>query len=662
MKKKTIYICIIVMVLVLLIQYNKKNDLCLNEIQVVKIAGDSNLPPFEYVDQNNNYVGFNVDIIKAIAKEMNINVELVPMSWNEACLKLENRQIDAIQGMKHTAVREIDYDFSDSYLENSQSIFVKIDNDKIDKLRDLSGKRVVIQQNDVVEQDLKKLRDIEIIYVKDQETAINCLINRDIDAYIGNTLTGVYLMNEMGVKEKVKLVGKTINSTKYCLAVKNDNDAILSVVNEGLKRIETNGTYDDIYRKWFGMTVDRTAQDIYTALYVACMVLFVFFIIVLIFYKWNVTLKQEVERQTKKINQKNKVLRKKNSTIRHERDFQELLLNSIYSGVVTINSDGVITYANRLSKDILRIEDLLGLRYKDTVLSKFLNITLLDEEEKYIEISVENEKRHIEYKVSKLKGIDNKYDDVILIFRDMTEKKMLEKNIRMKDKMQSLGNLVSGIAHEIRNPLTSIKTYTELIPKKYDNPRFRDMISKDIPCEIDRLNELISNLLEYSKPRTPFKEIVSLKEVVDGVMIFLMDNIKKADVKFISTIDDDLEIYVDKNHFRQVFINLILNAIECLDKESKIIKVYAEKVDDNSIYMVVEDNGCGIKESNTNDIFNPFFTTKASGTGLGLFIVYKLLEENNIQIRYETQEGEGTKFILKFKHNIEVKHEEVTYN
>ncbi|MPM76667.1 Signal transduction histidine-protein kinase AtoS [bioreactor metagenome] len=225
---------------------------------------------------------------------------------------------------------------------------------------------------------------------------------------------------------------------------------------------------------------------------------------------------------------------------------------------------------------------------------------------------------------------------------------MANESLRKKDRMESLGILMAGIAHEIRNPLTSIKTYAELLPKKYDNPKFREMISKDIPYEIERLNSLINELLEYSKPKKAFKENVNIYEIIEKILALIGNKIQKESVKINIDIPKDVFVYADKNHLKQIIINLILNGIEAINKEEKSINISSmESL--GKTYLMIEDNGCGMDKEELNKIYDPFYTTKASGTGLGLFVCYQLMEENNGKIHVSSSKDEGTSFILEFK-------------
>lgn len=654
MIKKIIYIAIITSIVLtaFLVSNSDARQVPFNQSKnkVFKIAGDSNFPPYEYIDENGNFTGFNVDIMRAIALATGADIQFYPMEWNEACDKLKNGEVDIIEGMKYTKDRDKIYDFSDAYLENSQSIFVLSGTEDINSFEDLRYKKVVVQQGDVAVLNLKVLDGVDIIYTSDQEQAINKLLKREVDAYIGNTLTGIYFLNKNGSKDEISIVGKALNITKYSIAVKEGDTETLNIINTGLKQIMKDDTYDKIYRKWFGQYVYSPVWQIKKLLFLALTVILIFTIVVLIFYKWNSSLKKEVDRQTYKINEANRILIKKNDRIKQERDFREEILNNIFSGVVTINRYGIITFTNKLAESILNVKSssLLNKNYEDTLIKKIFLPDGLHQKTGKKEFITDDRKKYLNYKISLLSSSDKEMNETIIIFQDITEEKLMQETIRTKDKLHSLGNLVSSIAHEIRNPLTSIKTYAELIPKKYDNPKFRVMVSKDIPYEIDRLNTMINDLLEYSRPRKPFKERILLCDAIDSVLVLLRSKTEKADIKVFNEVGKDTYIFIDKNHFRQVLINILLNAIESMDKYDKKI-IISSYIKDNKVYLSISDNGCGIASESIDKIFNPFYTTKPSGTGIGLFVSYQLMSENNGQIKVDSTPGEGTTFSIEFE-------------
>lgn len=604
---------------------------------VVKVAGDNNFPPYEFLDDNNNYTGFNVDIMRAVALATGMEIEYYPMTWDEACDKLKKGEVDIIQGMKYTRERDMYYDFSVEYLENSQSIFVLSDNDDIKSFKDLNGKRIAIQSGDAAISTLYSLTHYKSVFTENQEEAIHQLMGGRADAFIGNTLTGVYLIDKMGIRDYIKIVGESLNVSKYSMAVKEGDTKFLNIINKGINEIKRNGTYDNIYRKWFGRTVNYPTWLFRRLAFIATVIILVFAVVTLIFLHWNSVLKTEVNKRTEQI--------------KLERDLRENLLNRIFAGIVTINKDNIITYANEPAVKILDIkyDKLIGSDYRETYIKDLLSKEELSGKSLDKEIQVNGRRMFINYKVQLIHNMEGN-EEIILIFRDITEEKLMQESIITKDKMQSLGNLITGIAHEIRNPLTSIKAYTQLIPKKIDDVKFREMISRDIPQEIERLDKLVRDLLEYSKPRKPFMEKINLHEAVHNALFLLKNNIQEKLIKTEINIDKNISVVFDRNHLQQILINILLNATESMDKEEKSITIQAQEIQ-NSINLSIKDNGCGINKNVLPRIFNPFFTTKATGTGLGLYVSYQLLSQNNGDITIDTVQGEGTTFTIIFNNS-----------
>jgi len=616
---------------------------------VFKVAGDNNFPPYEYVDENNNYVGFNVDIMRAIALSTGVEVYFYPMTWNEVGTRLMSGNVDIIQGMKYTRERDKYYDFSDEYLENSQSIFVMEKDREINGLKDLSGKRVAIQRGDVAEAMLTGLKDTKVIHVEDQEQAIHALLQGNADAYIGNTLTGGYLISRMGAMDKTKIVGNILNPSRYSMAVKEGNEETLEIINKGLAEIKKNGTYDKIYRKWFGRPINFPTWYLRRIAYMVVGLLLLFIGVIAVYFRWTRILKKEVENRTQELNGANIVLENKNRQINLERDYIEHMLNSISNGVVTINDKDVITFANKPAEEILSMRNdmLVGSSYNNTPIRGLFSRNKLPMEEGDIEISIEGRRTLISYCIKQLLNMDDE-EEAIVIFRDITEEKLMQESLRTKDKLQSLGNLITGIAHEIRNPLTSIKTYTELIPRKYEDTKFRMLISKDIPQEIDRLNTLINDLIEYSRPRKPFMEKVQLFDAVESVLILLKSKIREEQIKLENNVDRSSYVSFDKNHLRQILLNIFLNAIESMDKQSRYIRISSD-IKAGIISLSIRDNGCGIEKASLSKVCNPFYTTKPMGTGLGMYVSYQLASENDADIKIDSMVGEGTTFTIMFR-------------
>ena len=612
--------------------------------KTIVIGGDNYFPPYEYVDGNGVYKGFNVDIMRAIALETGIDIDIRPMPWFQAVLALKEDRIDAIQGMKYSPSREHFFSFSNPYLVSSQAIFVQSDNKYIIHLEDLEGKKVVIQQNDIAIDALQNFTDIELIQTENQEMAIRKLVLGEVHAFVGNRQTGLYIVQKNGYRDVIKIVGEEIFPNNYGVAVKVGNEHLLETFNEGLEIIKKNGTYDKIYKKWFGEPITFPHLISKKFLYITLAILILSLLIIFIFYRWNYMLKKEVEKRTQ--------------ALARESMFKEQTLNSIFSTLLTIDNEGYILSANEKVKPFIDhpIEDLIGEHFSHTSIKEYFHetdfyevISTRKERMNVEKIIIKNDKKRVfEYNLYPLFFSDNNVYGITLTFKEITSEKLIKEHLIRQDKMESLGRLVAGIAHEIRNPLTAIQTYIELIPTKFENFEFRKKISEDVPNEIERLNALITNLLDYSKPREPKKELVNIQNSIQDTIRFFNNHLKIKGISIILHIDKEAYIYVDKHQFKQIIINLLLNAIQAVESQGSPKIVIYTQMDNPFVSIVMKDNGCGIPNDNINRIFDPFFTTKDYGTGLGLSISYQFIKENDGVVHVESSPDFGTMIFMKF--------------
>ncbi len=225
--------------------------------------------------------------------------------------------------------------------------------------------------------------------------------------------------------------------------------------------------------------------------------------------------------------------------------------------------------------------------------------------------------------------------------------------LRRADRLSSLGMLTAGLAHEIRNPLVAIRTFTQLLPERYDDAEFRQFFQGLALKEVDRICGLINDLLSFARPSRPKIAEENLNEVVDGVARILESQAKDSDVKIARDFSSDLpKAWIDREQLKQVFMNLILNAIQAMRGGGSVViatRVSAEG-DGNGprpcVHVEIRDTGIGIPEENLEHIFDPFFTNKDGGSGLGLSISHQIIKEHGGRILVHSKIKEGTSFIV----------------
>jgi PAS domain S-box-containing protein len=223
------------------------------------------------------------------------------------------------------------------------------------------------------------------------------------------------------------------------------------------------------------------------------------------------------------------------------------------------------------------------------------------------------------------------------VYRDMTEKKQTEDLLRNSEKLSVVGELAAAIAHEIRNPLTTLKGFIQLIKKDY--PSFYLDIMGD---ELERIEEITSEFLYLAKPLAVEIKAVSIRELLEQVMILLTPLAALNNIQLLIEEDGDLPMITCKvNEIKQVFINLIKNAIEAMPSGGEIVVTGRLEGEDTFLFSVI-DQGIGIPKDRINKLGEPFYSLKEKGTGLGLTICKKIIQNHNGDISFYSKLGEGT--------------------
>jgi signal transduction histidine kinase len=222
--------------------------------------------------------------------------------------------------------------------------------------------------------------------------------------------------------------------------------------------------------------------------------------------------------------------------------------------------------------------------------------------------------------------------------------------IRRADRLASLGTLTAGLAHEIRNPLVAIKTFTQLLPERLEDEEFRNHFLNIVSGEVDRISALVTELLEFARPSEPKFELENINDILDGMILLVSTETKSKHINITKDYGTDLRpITIDREQMKQVFLNMLLNAIEATPGNGKIVvKTRSFIKPDGEPYIQIEfaDNGCGIAPEYLEDIFTPFFTTKEKGSGLGLSISNQIIQDHKGYIDVESQLNKGTSFFI----------------
>ncbi|MDZ7331351.1 MAG: ATP-binding protein [candidate division KSB1 bacterium] len=249
---------------------------------------------------------------------------------------------------------------------------------------------------------------------------------------------------------------------------------------------------------------------------------------------------------------------------------------------------------------------------------------------------------------SVLKNQNGEIDSAFAVIKDLTEQRNLEEAVRRKEKLTAMGQLASGVAHEIRNPLNAIGMISQRLAKEFepkgDAQEYRELIDT-VVNEVRRINEIIQQFLRFARPPALDLKRIDLASLIQSVVKLTSAQAQEKGVEFHLQLDALPDIMIDANQMKQALLNVIQNSIEAI-QDKGLIEIHLKQIDDREALIEITDNGIGMSQETLSKIFNLYFTTKPSGTGLGLSLVHQIISQHDGRIKVESEIGKGTRFLI----------------
>lgn len=234
----------------------------------------------------------------------------------------------------------------------------------------------------------------------------------------------------------------------------------------------------------------------------------------------------------------------------------------------------------------------------------------------------------------------------VLILRDLRELRRLEDELRRQEKLAAMGGLAAGVAHEVRNPLSSIKALATFFSAQFEAGSEAREAAAVMIQEVDRLNRVITELLEFARPSDLKRESHDIGSLLSRSMQLIQQDATNKHIDIDLQVDKGIgPVWIDPDRLSQCLLNLYINAIQAMENGGTLT-VHCKASGTDQVRIVVQDSGSGMSPDQLNNIFNPYFTTKKRGTGLGLAIVYKIIEAHQGQITVASRIGQGTSFAI----------------
>jgi len=340
-------------------------------------------------------------------------------------------------------------------------------------------------------------------------------------------------------------------------------------------------------------------------------------------------------------------------TLDRMKGYTENVVESMADGLISMDRDGRIVTLNRQAVQILgSSRELLEGRKITDVLGEGVGEILGSAEGQGLVREREVDVRRdpdgmipLSLSAAPLRDEKGREMGFVLLIKDLREIRDLQGKVRRSERLASLGRLAAGVAHEIRNPLSSIRGFAQYFVKRFHGQTEEEGYASVMVKEVDRLNRVITELLDFAGPKEPRREPRSLEDIADHALKLLAPDLAARKVEVFKEYEPGLPaVSVDRDQISQVFLNLLLNAIESMEGGGEIRLTLRRCGPPPAVLAAIADTGAGIPEDDLEKVFEPFFSRKRKGTGLGLAIVHQIIESHRGEIRVESGAGRGTTF------------------
>lgn len=338
-------------------------------------------------------------------------------------------------------------------------------------------------------------------------------------------------------------------------------------------------------------------------------------------------------------------------------DYTQAILRSITSGVLTVGPDGSVTTAN------LAAERMLGMREEDMVpkrlvvlfsndggIDNALSRILTGRTPKLVmdaqPVTRGGRTLHTRVAISRMRDVGGREFGAVVTMEDVSEVRALTDQLIRADRLAAMGELTAGVAHEVRNPLGIIRASVQLLEEARAEPQRMAEATRVMKQEIDRLDRVIKALLDFGRPSAPTLRPTNVEDVVADVVLFTRQFAVQSNVEIDTEYATALPLVsADPDQLKQVFVNLVSNAVQAMESSGGTIRIRVWD-DDTFVFVSVIDTGPGMPDGVLDKVFDPFYSTRDSGTGLGLTIVHRIIDQHGGRIEVASESGEGTTFTV----------------
>ena len=610
----------------------------------IEILEGYEAPPNSFQDESGKQAGLLIDFAREIEKQLGVKFKRKNFAtWKELMDYSRTGRNFLIVGIAETDERSDYLVFTNPFIKIPYVIVTqKIST--INSIDHLEGKRICTVSGYAVNRYLEQYYPhLKPFPVSDNLEGLRAVSDGTYDAMIINQMYASYLVETEGLT-RLRIAGKTEYLNRLHVAVSIKDRKLYSILDSAVDQI-TPKRRQELISKWIGLD----SGDWRKAGYALLFTLGVFLIIILVTALWGKSLKNEVHKQTEEIYRIAENLK--------------ITLSSIADAVLSTDREGRLRMMNTEAERLCGIEtekalgkpveEILSLKGPDgspIPTDVFEWATATDDEAAFLNraelSSFKGKIFPVSISSALLKDKKNRLTGAVIVLKDISRQLKYEEEIMTARKLESLGVLAGGIAHDFNNLLTGIFGFIELARVNVaDNGPAARYLDKAI-LSLENSSRLTNQLLIFSKGGDPVRKELSLGPVLEENSKFCLHGSK---VKLKMEISPDLdEVIADKGQIGQVISNLVINAQQAMPTGGTLTISAGNFSSDGNNYVriIIRDTGTGIAEEDLNKIFDPYFTTKKQGNGLGLATTRSIINKHKGTIQVESKYGEGTEFII----------------
>lgn len=630
----------------------------------IRVGVKGKTPPYQFIDSSGNVTGLNVDIMELIAEKENMVVEYVPYETSEQATEaLLKGEVDALLGVTPQKCPE------GAVLTNEISagtVALIVPDALVEDVtaRGPSAPRytVAFEFDTLQFSQISQLRTQYTVVAGDQVQLFRSMLYGNVGAAAAVKESFLYQLKEVNARaEGFTVVNNSMGSVEYRIMVRHNDTMLCQRLNRGISQLRNTSEYDEVTLRWItDENLEAAHRRIQKLIIVITAILLAAALALLLFNAWNRRLKQLVQEQTEEIRQQMRRLEQ-------SRILQDLLIRHFPNSILLLQQDGTVRLMNPRAEKVAGIGNIQWQEPHEPVKLEELPIfrqvwdaTAEQSAEEMVSSQVipitdGDKKRQYRYQYYKL----NDQGDSALLLEDVTQEEIQRNAVYEANKNETLNRLIAGIAHEIKNPLMSIQAFASIIREQGHDEDFQESFAQYVPQEVGRINRLIESLINYAKPVNGTRERVDVQRLTNECVYLVSASIKTKRISFSCRNEITAYIQVNRDQIKQALLNLLINSLESVeerirsDTEAHPTIVVSVTREQEKIALTVRDEGMGMSEEAIRNCFEPFYTTKKTGTGMGMSLAKQFVTENGGEFRLASELNAYTEITMLFKEDTE---------